>query len=145
MPRIDNIDFRITVNDEPLAEYIELGQADESGGAIIRYIEATPGQTFKVVVKLLPGFMPHDAPYIHGMIKFDAQEGYYYNVWFRKGLSLEQGVLRKKSSWRFDHIRAHDDQGEWKQYPLSFGAVAISKYQLICPKFGELTKYQTML
>lgn len=129
MPQVDLVDVRIMVDDQPLQEYpCPDDEAAAEDGATVHFVEAVPGQRFRVKVTWLAGFRTSQAPYLRCELQLD--ENKRRQVLRCNDLQVQEGILTQEAYVEFGTSKYKDDQGQWKQCFYSFGPLGLGKILL---------------
>lgn len=129
MPLSECVDVRIEVGGKTLTEYPEPDNADDSHHDVTRYVEVKTGQTFAVVVKILPGFETHLTPYLRVTCDIDQNTGYFLpSCSCKDGAIIIHGRLSQQPMKR-RHARRQQEAGTgaWYTYLFGFRALGLSK------------------
>lgn len=141
MPREDNIEVHVQVNDKNLTEYIDPSETAAADGAKIFYIEAVSGQAFTVSAKFLAGFPLHNAEVLYLELKFDDSSRFFYRK--REVCHLPKTFryeLTHDEVFDFKSCRVKDATGRWGRGIFTFGDLEVGKqFVQMDSRPGELT------
>lgn len=123
MPILDKIEVRIRSKGEILTEYDDPDeQAAEDTKTVTKFIEATPGVGFSIVVSLMRGYKFHGADYVYVRRRMDGLRCRADLIpKTASGDSVTRAITCEiESEKRFD-----EKTGQWKKASFSFGQIEI--------------------
>lgn len=126
MPIHDYIDVQVFVDGRPLQEYSDPDNEESSEDQIMRYIEATVGQRFEVLVRWLPGFQLKKASNLVHTLCLDGLSWVPDKPIDCKGLGTTNNVLQVGQSYRYGTATVNLGEGRIRKSYYNFGALDIS-------------------